>query len=222
MKERCFAFVILFCSLPAFTQQPNALDPDDLVEFPIVLLQNVAAGKTAVGTAVQAKLVVATLVKKVVVPKDAVFSGIVEESAAKTDQSSSRLVIRIDSVRWKSDQLALQLYITNWYYPLKHDTNDDDANGGSGLHGEVTLGMGGRPPYPGSPPRSIDDASGPYPDTAPPAPSSAISSHRVQMDGITASRDAKGQIAISSSRRTIKLDKATTYVLATSSLVPAK
>jgi len=41
------------------------------LEFPVIMRQNVAAGKTPVGTKVQAKLVVATLVDGVVVPQDA-------------------------------------------------------------------------------------------------------------------------------------------------------
>jgi hypothetical protein len=50
------------------------------LEFPVTMRQNVIAGTTPVGTKVQAKLAVATLVNGEVVPQDAIFSGEVTES----------------------------------------------------------------------------------------------------------------------------------------------
>jgi hypothetical protein len=44
-------------------------------EVPAVMRQDVAAGKTPVGTRVEAKLAVATLVNGTVIPKDAILSG---------------------------------------------------------------------------------------------------------------------------------------------------
>jgi len=70
------------------------------LEFPVIMRQNVAAGKTPVGTKVQAKLVVATLVEGVVVPQDAILSGEVTESVAKSATNPSRLAIRLDSAEW--------------------------------------------------------------------------------------------------------------------------
>ncbi len=46
--------------------------------------QNVVAGKTPVGTKVEAKLTIATLVKGTVIPEGAVFSGEVVDSVAKS------------------------------------------------------------------------------------------------------------------------------------------
>ncbi len=51
--------------------------------------QDVTAGKTPVGTKVQAKLQVATLVDGTVLPKNTVFSGEVTESVAKSESTSS-------------------------------------------------------------------------------------------------------------------------------------
>ena len=44
-------------------------------EFPVLLEQSLAAGKTPVGTKIQARLAVATLVAGTVIPRNAVFSG---------------------------------------------------------------------------------------------------------------------------------------------------
>jgi hypothetical protein len=80
---------------------PAASSFSGALEFPVVMRQNVAAGTTPVGTKVQAKLAVATLVDGVVVPRDAVFSGEVTESVAKSVTDPSRLAIRMDSAQWK-------------------------------------------------------------------------------------------------------------------------
>src|ERR1700687_5445684 len=63
------------------------------LEFPVVMRQKVEAGKTLVGTKIEAKLTVATLVNGVVIPEDAVLSGEVIESSAKTAADPSRLAI---------------------------------------------------------------------------------------------------------------------------------
>ena len=67
-------------------------------EFPVVLQQSVTAGKTMVGTKVEAKLSIATLLSGVVFPRNSILSGEVVESAAKTKTEPSRISIRIDSV----------------------------------------------------------------------------------------------------------------------------
>ena len=55
-------------------------------ELPIILRQTVEAGKTAVGTKVEARLVMATMIKGGVLPRGAVISGEVTESVAKSRQ----------------------------------------------------------------------------------------------------------------------------------------
>ncbi len=91
----------VFSSTTILSQQkPAASAPPGVQEFPVVMQQNIAAGKTPVGTKIQAKLEVATFIDGTVVPRNAVFTGEVVESAAKTAADPSRLAIRIDSVLW--------------------------------------------------------------------------------------------------------------------------
>src|SRR5260370_29066039 len=120
---------------------PTAPRPSGAREFPVVMRQNVAAGITPVGTKVQAKLAVATLVDGVLVPRDAVFSGEVTESVAKSASDPSCLAIRMDSAQWKKGSapvvlsLAPKVYLTAWYYPVAEtraqdlsDESPDDAS----------------------------------------------------------------------------------------------
>ena len=86
------------------------------LELPVTMRQNVTAGTTAVGTKVQAKLAVATLVNGVVVPRDAILSGEVIESVAKSPTDPSRLAIRMDVAQWKNGSAPLKVYLTPWYY----------------------------------------------------------------------------------------------------------
>ena len=79
--------------------------------------QNVAAGTTPVGTKVQANLVIATMVDSVVIPRDALLSGEVTESVAKSKTDPSRLAIRMDSAQWKNGSSPIKIYLTAWYYP---------------------------------------------------------------------------------------------------------
>src|ERR1051325_5694112 len=51
-------------------------------ELPIIMHQTVEAGKTAVGTKVEAQLMMGTMTKAGVLPKGALISGEVTESAA--------------------------------------------------------------------------------------------------------------------------------------------
>src|SRR5271155_1243367 len=53
--------------------------------------RSAASGSSAVGTKVEAKLAVATLVTGVVVPQDAILSGEVTESVAKSASGPARL-----------------------------------------------------------------------------------------------------------------------------------
>src|SRR5215469_6682578 len=97
-------YLLILLLWPAWSvcqKTPAAPDPPAVLEFPVLLQDEVESGKTPVGTKVHAKLTFATLVNHEVIPKDAVFSGVVIESVAKTGKSPSRLAIRMDSVQWK-------------------------------------------------------------------------------------------------------------------------
>ena len=204
----------------ALLRQPTAAEngsPAGL-EFPVIMRQNVAAGTTPAGTKVQAKLAFATLVGRVVVPRDAVLSGEVTESAAVSATGVSRLGIRMDSARWKNGSAPIKVYLTAWFYPMTPLANQDSLyeqpDGGvptpKHRHGTSTY------PYPNTP------ASEPFPGRGtgtdpvppPPSPEPGISKHRVLMKDVESTRDNSGTIILTSKRFNIKLDKTTTYVLA--------
>jgi hypothetical protein len=200
------------------------------LELPVIMRQSVAAGATPVGTKVQAKLAVATLIDGVVVPRDAILSGEVTESVAKSATGPSRLAIRIDSAQWKKGSapivlsLAPKVYLTAWYYPVATMTTQDlSYQPADGAHGaKNSNGMGTYPdrrnpasqqPFPGS---DADRDSIP----APASPASGISTHRVLMKNVESTRNGDGAVSLTSKSFNIKLDKLTTYVLATGDLLP--
>ncbi|MGB7330123.1 MAG: hypothetical protein WBD25_01955, partial [Terriglobales bacterium] len=94
-------------------------------EFPVIMQEHVEAGKTPVGTKVQAKLVVATMVDGAVVPRDALFSGEVTESTAKSAEAPSRLAIRMDSAQWKNGSALIKVFLTSWFYPVANMAGQD-------------------------------------------------------------------------------------------------
>jgi hypothetical protein len=182
--------------------------------------QNVVAGKTPVGTKVQAKLAVATLVHGVVIPQDAILSGEVTESAAKSTESS-RLALRMDSAQWKSGASATVLplnpkvYLTGWYYPPAMAQNSSGAILDAAHNPNDRAAI-----YPGASsatarplPGSDQDTSRNIPEPSS-GPSSSISNHRVQIKNVESTSDAEGAVTLTSKHSNIKLDKSTTYVFA--------
>lgn len=199
------------------------------LEFPVVMQQNVIAGKTPVGTKVRAKLAVATLVHGVVIPQDAVLSGEVIESAAKSATEPSRLGLRMDSAQWKNGaapttlMLTPKLYLTAWYYPVAMTLNEDSSAGiPDAAHGysRATMHPGTGSPAEAQFPGSARDSSRNIPE--PPASASSISKHRVLMKDIESTSDSEGAVTLTSKHSNIKLDKTVTYVLAAGDLLPAK
>ena len=193
-------------------------------EFPVIMQAHVDAGETPVGTKVQAKLVVATMVDGVVVPRDALFSGEVTESVAKSADAPSRLAIRMDSARWKNGSAPIKVYLTSWIYPVAmmggQDLSyepPDTANSPKHWNGAGTYPD---PNNPISQQKMPGRDAGNDTNPAPPTPSSNISKHRVLMKNVESVRDSDGAIALSSKRFNIKLDKTTTYVLASGDLLP--
>jgi hypothetical protein len=196
------------------------------LEFPVIMRQNVTAGKTPVGTKVQAQLIMATLVGGVVVPKDAILSGEITESVKKSVADPSRLAIRIDSAQWKNGSASFKAYLTAWFYPEAAITNQnlsyqpaDAANSKKNWNG-----MG---PYP-DPNNPISQQKFPGSDTdkdtgqTPATPASSISKHRILMKNLEATRNGDGAVVLTSTHSNIKLDKFTTYVLAADDLLPMK
>ena len=196
--------VSLAQSTPAANSLPAGL------EFPVNMRQKVAAGKTAVGAKVQAKLTVATLVGGVVVPQGAILSGEVTESVAKSATDPSRLSIRMEFAHWTKGSAPIKVYLTAWYYPAPTPTDQGPPSGLSDAGNNPKPRTGGS--YPGqrnptSPPFGSD--AGPVP-----APAPDISKHRVLMKNVESTRNADGAVTLTSKRFNIKLDKETTYVLA--------
>jgi hypothetical protein len=205
-------------------QEPAGSSPQ---EFPVYLRQNVVAGQTPVGSKVEAKLVIATLVSGKVVPAGATLLGEVLASEAKTAGKPSRLAIRVDSARWKNDSVSLKAYLTAWYYPLRMAPEDRPASDRlSGIHGEATVTTGGAGSRPGAPAAvarpyptpNTDENPASLPPVSLPPPITTLSDARVKMKDVESVALEGGGIAITSSRLNLKLDKTTTYVLATPDL----
>ncbi len=191
-------------------------------ELPIILRQSVEAGKTAVGTKVEARLVMATMINGAVLPRGAVISGEVTESVAKSNNSPSLLALRMDSAQWKNGEAKFKVYLTAWYYPpappmappdISYGPPGDNRNWG-GVNPTVDTTD---PPNP-SQRLSTQQDNG----VNAVAPGSMISSKRVLMKNMKSVSSADGAVVLVSSRSNIKLNKVTTYVLAINELLPSK
>jgi len=208
---------------------PTAPSPSGAIELPVIMRQNVAAGTTPVGTKVQARLAVATLVDGVVVPRDAVLSGEVTESVAKSATDPSRLGIRMDSAQWKKGSapivlsLTPKVYLTAWYYPVAAMTSQDLSDESPDDASQSWKHRNRPPTFPDpSAPASqpFPGRAGTDPGSLPPSPSSSTSKHRAMMKNVESTRNSDGAVTLTSRSFNIKIDKATTYVLATGDLLP--
>jgi len=216
--------VVLGSSASLSQQTPAAPSSSVGLEFPVIMQRNVVAGDP-VGTKVQARLAVATLVNGVVVPQDALFSGEVTESVAKSATNPSRLAIRMDSAQWKNGSVPIKVYLTAWYYPVatltKQDQDQDLSSGLSAVHSPRHLH--GPATYSDSPtsPRFPGPDTGRDKNTGS-APKSDTSKHRVLTKNVESTRSSDGAVTLTSKRFNIKLDKQTTYVLAATDLLPTR
>lgn len=212
----------VFFSASMLAQQNQPPAAGTAQEFPVMLEQNVIAGKTPEGTKVQAKLSIATLVNGTVVPRNAVFSGEVTESAAKTKDHPSKVSVRMDSVAWKNGSAAVTLYMTAWFYPNMMDAGQDlqygptkTAQGSWNGAGEYPTdqNMKSYKPFPDSQQKD---------PTVPDTPNSVTSKHRVLMKNVESGQASDGGVELISKKSNIKLERYTTYVLAAGDLVPPK
>jgi hypothetical protein len=213
----------VFCAAALLGQQkPAAPTPSGVQEFPVILQKSVAAGKTPAGTKIEAKLEASTPVNGAVIPRDAVFSGEVIESVAKTAADPSRLALRMDSVKRKNGSASVKVYLTAWYYPQRDETGQDLQYGPQQPANRGWNGQGQYPdanskvykPFPGS-----DSGKS---DSAPNTPVSTTANHPVRMKDVETASGNDGEIAIVCKRANLKLDKLTTYVFAGSDQLPAK
>lgn len=217
-KTMAILTVVLGSAALAAQQTPAAHSSPAGDEFPAVMRQNVAAGKTPVGTKVEARLAVATLLNGTVIPKDAILSGEVIESVEKSVTDRSRLAIRMDSVQWKNGSAPIRVYLTPWYYPPPAMTPQNLSYGPTDAehtprnwNGDGPYYDPKSPAYQPSPSRDTDKDPGARWNTL---------NHRVLMKNVECLRAADGTVVITSRRSDIKIDKLTTYVLAPSDLLP--
>jgi hypothetical protein len=227
----CGLLVLLFVFSGFTDKRPPVATASDLIEFPVLMQQKITAGVTPVGTKVQAKLTIPTLVHGTVVPRDAVLSGEITESVAKSADAPSKLGIRMDMAQWKNGSLPVKVYLTEWYYPMKSMMGEDNnPNYQGAMHGSVGITMGGGggnnpQTFPTSTTRTggrfPDDDSVPFPNTTDPGTmqTSDPSPHRSRIPDVESKRAENGAIVLLS-KKGLKLDKNTTYVLASDSLSP--
>jgi hypothetical protein len=210
---------IILASSEAFCQQSIAMPaPMPGTEFPVVMKENVTAGKTAVGTKIEAKLIVATLVNGVVIPKGSILSGEVVESVAKSATAPSRLAIRADSAQSKNGSIPIKAYLTAWYYltatmtpqNLSYDPADATHSPRS-WNGDGPYYDPKSPAYQPLPGHETDKGGAPL----------GASNRRVLMKNVECARASDGTVVITSGHHNLKIDKLTTYVLAPSDLLPA-
>jgi hypothetical protein len=188
----------------------------------VVLQHSVTAGKTPVGSKVEAKLSIATLFHGTVIPRNATFSGEVVESVARKGKTSSRLAIRMTSVAWKDGSASVQLYLTPWYYPSISGSGQDLQYGPEQAPSRTWNGEGAYPdpnsrsykPFP----QESQDKDKPVPDT----PSSVTSKRRVLMKNVQTEHSAGDVLVLVSNHENLKLERFPTYVLAAGDLLPSK
>ena len=171
---------------------------------------------------IRGRALLATIINGAVLPRGAVISGEVTESVAKSNNTPSRLAIRMDSAQWKNGEAKFKVYLTAWYYPpappmvspdISYGPPGDRRNWG-GVNPTVDTTD---PPNPAQR-FSTQQDNGVNAD----APGSIISSKRVLMKNVKSASGADGSVVLVSSRSNIKLDKVTTYVLASNELLPGK
>ncbi len=188
----------------------------------MILQQSITAGKTPVGAKIQAKLEVATLLDGTVIPRNAVFSGEVIESVAKTRTEPSRIALRMDSIQWKNSTASIKVFLTDWYYPPRNETGQDLQYAPQQPANRTWNGEGQYPdpnskvykPFPGSDPSK----GSAVPDT----PTAVTSNHRVQMKDVETTSNSDGTVILVAKRSNLKFDRLTTYVLSSTTLLPAK
>ncbi|MFZ1918992.1 MAG: hypothetical protein WAU58_15570 [Terriglobales bacterium] len=197
-------------------QKPPSPTPTAGIEFPVLMEHKIAAGKTRVGTKVDAKLIIATLVKGQVIPEGAIMSGEVTESAVKSATLPSRLGVRMDSAQWKNGSIPIRVYLTAWYYPVAMPDQEQQ----SGVSDGPMLPAGNAS---SRTPRNHHPivAPGSDADAAPPRAASILQ-HRILMKNVEIARNSDGAVTLTSKHSNLKLDKGITYVLAADGLLPAK
>jgi hypothetical protein len=203
--------MIVACCAVSFSQQSRSSSSSVLRQFPVVLQQNVEAGKTPVGTKIQAKLAVATLFHGILIPQNAVVSGVIFESVRKSADAPSRLGIRMENARWQNESTCMmKAYLMPLYYAMAAQSAQALPNGSADPEDSRTLN---------GPAQSSSPMYRPFPDNSeasreaiPDAP--VLSNRPVSMKDVGMEPVEDGGVALVSEHTNIKLHKMTTYVLA--------
>jgi hypothetical protein len=192
-------------------QQPAQSATPALHEFPVILQQNVETGKTPVGTRIQAKLAAATLFNGTVIPRNAVISGVVVESEAKSAKDRARLEIRMDKASWNGGWSPLKAYLMPLYFPTTAQAIESLPNGspasspGDESDQRPNSQSPMQRPFPGG---DSEASRGAIPDTP------TVSNRPVRMKDVALEPASDGGIALVSEHANVKLYKLTTYIFA--------
>ena len=204
--------ILGFFTAAAIGQQKSTAPSSPVLrEFPVILQQNIEAGKTPAGTKVKGKIAAATQFAGALIPKNAIASGVVVESASKTGKERARLSIRLISATWNGGWTPLGAYLMPLYYPMTEqampslptESLDPSSRTMEGP-GQSSSPMGGRP----SPANGPEAGQGAIPNIP------IISDHPVRMRDVTLAPTSDGGIALVSEHASIKLYKLTTYIFA--------
>jgi hypothetical protein len=204
--------VILACFFAASVgqQKPPASSSGVVHEFPLVLQQSIESGKAKIGTKVQAKLAVATMFDGTVIPRNAVFSGVVIESTPKNAKEPAKLAIRMETAEWKHGSSSITAYLLPLYYPATSQSvqnfGDASQESGSTTSNRAQGSSSESPMYHPSFPANESQAAIPeipFPSNRP-----------VQIKNVTVAMADEGGAALVSEHSNIKLFKLTTYVFA--------
>jgi hypothetical protein len=182
--------MIVACSSGSWgQQQPRATaSVIEVQEFPVVFQSSVTAGKTPVGTTIQAKLSIATLLNGIVVPQNAKFSGEIVVSQPRTKNQASRLSLRMDSVSWENGSARVKVFLSDWFSP--------------------------RIPEPQNLQPGIIKSSADGPDVS----HLAISQPWEKMRDVDSERASDGMVTLVCKQHTVKIYRYITYVLTTGDL----
>jgi hypothetical protein len=211
---KCWMTVPVVIWALATAAQTGRVAPMTSQEFPALLAQNIEPGKTAVGTAVRARLAIGTLVGGVVVPQGAILSGTVEESLAKTEQALARLKVHITQATWKDHTLPLNLYLSDQYRETPWLEVSDPGVRNQKLRPDASL------TWEGTQLRSSKDMSDPANSSKIPDHIAKVGEHsgsslclavRLKINGVAAVQDGSGGMVLISEKKKLKLDQSTCY-----------
>ena len=195
-KRILVAILMLFSAYPVACwaqRQAGTVSASGVQEFPVIFKNSVTSGKTPSGTKVEARLAIATLLNRTVVPQGAKFSGEVVVSKARTKNEPSRLSVRMDSVSWKNGSIPIKVFLSEWFY-----TNTA-----------------------GNPGQSSQSAPLLFNDSVYPAPvvqKTASLPHRERMKDVDVETASNGTVTLLCKHCTIKIDRSTMYGLTISNL----